>query len=91
MSKKECIQGFSDYIFWDVDRSSIDLFFLLKHHSLQELLDLYLQKYPDGSLFIALKSLSYFEDAEADPMPLMFEETDWADVKATIREAIASL
>ncbi len=24
MSKKECIEGFSDYIFWDVDRSSID-------------------------------------------------------------------
>ena len=24
MSKKECIQGFSDYIFWDVDRYSID-------------------------------------------------------------------
>ncbi|MBR1720636.1 MAG: hypothetical protein IJ726_09580, partial [Phocaeicola sp.] len=24
MSKKECIQGFSDYIFWDVDRQSID-------------------------------------------------------------------
>ena len=24
MSKKECIQGFSDYIFWDVDRHSID-------------------------------------------------------------------
>lgn len=25
MSAKECIQGFSDYIFWDVDRDSIDL------------------------------------------------------------------
>ncbi len=25
MSKQECIQGFSDYIFWDVDRASIDL------------------------------------------------------------------
>lgn len=25
MSKQECIQGFSDYIFWDVDRNSIDL------------------------------------------------------------------
>lgn len=25
MLKEECIQGFSDYIFWDVDRSSIDL------------------------------------------------------------------
>ena len=25
MSKQECIQGFSDYIFWDVDRGSVDL------------------------------------------------------------------
>ena len=25
MSKQECIQGFSNYIFWDVDRASIDL------------------------------------------------------------------
>ena len=25
MSKKECIQDFSDYIFWDVDRASIDM------------------------------------------------------------------
>ena len=69
----------------------IDLYFLLKKYSLQELLDLYLQKYPDGSLFIAIKSLSYFEDAEADPMPLMFEEANWADVKARIREVIALL
>ena len=25
MSKQECIRGFSDYIFWDVERNSIDL------------------------------------------------------------------
>ncbi|MCR5560515.1 MAG: hypothetical protein K6F58_01705 [Bacteroidales bacterium] len=25
MSRQECIQGFSDYIFWDVDRNAIDL------------------------------------------------------------------
>ena len=25
MSKEECIRGFSDYIFWDADRDSIDL------------------------------------------------------------------
>lgn len=25
MSSQECIRGFSDYIFWDVDRSSVDL------------------------------------------------------------------
>ena len=52
---------------------------------------MYMQKYPDGSLFIALKSLAYFEDAEADPMPFMFGNTDWGVVKANIREAIAGV
>ena len=68
----------------------IDLYFLLRQYSLQEILQLYLQKYPDGSLFIALKSLSYFEDAEPDPMPVMFEKVNWEDVKARIKQAVAS-
>ena len=25
MSKKECIEGFSDYIFWDVDKGTVSL------------------------------------------------------------------
>ena len=45
----------------------------------------------DGSLFIAIKSLSYFEDAEADPMPVMFEELSWPDVKALIGESISTI
>ena len=69
----------------------IDLYFLLRHFSLQDILDLYMQKYPDGSLFIAMKSLSYFEDAEPEPMPLMFEEVAWETVKNSIRNAIAGL
>ena len=68
----------------------IDLYFLLRQYSLQEILQLYLQKYPDGSLFIALKSLSFFEDAEPDPMPVMFEKVKWEDVKARIKQAVAS-
>ena len=56
-----------------------------------EFLELYMQKYPDGSLFIAMKSLSYFEDAESDPMPFMFEETNWDGVKTRIREAVIGL
>ena len=68
----------------------IDIYFLLRQYSLQEILQLYLQKYPDGSLFIALKSLSYFEDAEPDPMPVMFEKVNWEDVKARIKQAVAS-
>ena len=69
----------------------IDIDMLLRSFSLQELLELYMQKYPDGSLFIAMKSLAYFEDAESDPMPFMFEETDWEDVKTRIREAVIGL
>ena len=68
----------------------IDLYFLLQHFSLHEILDFYMQKYPDGSMFIAMKSLSYFEDAEADPMPVMFDDVSWEDVKVFIRQAIVS-
>lgn len=69
----------------------IDMNRLLQLFSLKEILDMYMQKYTDGSLFIALKSLAYFEDAEADPMPFMFDDTDWSIVKANIREAIAGI
>lgn len=69
----------------------IDLFFLLRRFTLQEMLDMYIQKYPEGSLFIAMKSLSYFEDAESDPMPVMLSPADWNTVKAKIRKAIAKL
>ena len=30
---------------------------------------------------IALKSLSYFDDAEKDPMPYMFSQMDWDSCK----------
>lgn len=69
----------------------IDMNRLLQIFSLKEILDMYMQKYPDGSLFLAIKSLSYFEDAESDPMPFMFDDTDWGVVKANIREAIAGV
>lgn len=69
----------------------IDLFFLLRRFTLQEMLDMYIQKYPEGSLFIAMKSLSYFEDAESDPMPVMLSPADWNTVKAKIRKTIAKL
>ena len=62
----------------------IDLHFLLKEMSLNQILDLYDKKYPDGSRFIAIKSLTYFEDAESDPMPYMFNDVTWDDVKGSI-------
>jgi len=64
----------------------IDIYFLLKQMSLQEMLENYLQKYDDGSLFLVLKSLVYFEDAEQDEMPFMLIPVEWADLKANIQE-----
>ena len=50
----------------------IDIAFLLHHFSLEEILHFYAAKYNDSSVFMAMKSLAYFDDAEADPMPDMF-------------------
>lgn len=69
----------------------IDLFFLLQRFSLEDILDFYVKKYPDGSLFMALKSLSYFDDAEGDPMPIMLEPVSWEQVKEAIGEEIRRL
>jgi Nucleotidyl transferase AbiEii toxin, Type IV TA system len=62
----------------------IDLYFLLQRYTLDEMLHLYEKKFNDGSIFLVLKSLSYFEDAESDPMPKMFEEINWNSVKGKI-------
>ena len=69
----------------------IDLHFLLKEMSLNQILDLYDKKYPDGSRFIAIKSLTYFEDAESDPMPYMFNDVTWDDVKGSIITEVQKL
>jgi len=66
----------------------IDLFFLLKEFSLGELLEFYNEKYHDGSIFIVLRSLVYFEDADSDLMPNMMEDISWAMVKESIINAV---
>ena len=55
----------------------IDLYFLLQHYSLRALLDFYAKKYPEYSIFRALMSLTYFEDAENQLMPKMFVDVVW--------------
>jgi predicted nucleotidyltransferase component of viral defense system len=62
----------------------IDLYFLLKFFSLDEIVGFYLEKYHDGSEFLVRKSLTYFEDADKDEMPLMLTEVSWKEIKDTI-------
>jgi len=63
----------------------VDLYFLLKEFSLKQILNFYKTKYNDASEYLAVKSLSYFEDAEQD-LPLdMLIETPWKQVKEHIK------
>ena len=62
----------------------IDLYFLLQSYSLDEMLNLYSQKYYDGSIFLVLKSLSYFDDADKDEIPSMLKIINWEKVKSFI-------
>ncbi|MBQ9215817.1 MAG: nucleotidyl transferase AbiEii/AbiGii toxin family protein [Prevotella sp.] len=66
----------------------VDMYFLLQHYSFDEIINLYLQKYTDGSEYRALLSMSYFADADTQPMPYMFQEVDWETIKTEIRHQV---
>ena len=63
----------------------VDLYFLLKEFSLKELRDFYSQKYNDGNIFMVLRSLNYFEDADKDDIQ-MIKNVSWEDIKNNITE-----
>ena len=68
----------------------VDIFFLLKKYSLSDMLKLYNKKFHDGSELMVLKSLSYFEDADRDVLPVMIEDIEWAHVKNDIKKKMQS-
>jgi len=67
----------------------IDLYYILQQFDLAQLMSFYGQKFRDGSSFLVLKSLVYFEDADLEAMPRMFEDLSWEEVKITIQKAHA--
>ncbi len=68
----------------------IDIFFLLKRYTLEELVVFFEKKYEEinyNKLHI-LKSLVYFADADNEPMPIMIQQIDWETIKKDIRKKI---
>jgi hypothetical protein len=49
----------------------------------------YLQKYTDGSEYRALLSMTYFADADPQPMPYMFQQVEWEKIKEEIKQQVA--
>ena len=66
----------------------VDLARLLDEHSLGEMLEWYQKKYPEANPALALRSLSYFVDAETMPMPRMIIPFDWNCAKEKIQAAV---
>lgn len=66
----------------------VDVYLLLQHYSLAQILDFYKQKYPEHSEFRALLSLTYFDDAETQPMPKMLIKDTWEQMKSSIAAAV---
>lgn len=66
-------------------RDFIDIFFLAKEYTMEQIFDFYNQKYSclDAHLISLIKSLNYFEDAEhEDWEPNLLIKVDWSEVKA---------
>jgi hypothetical protein len=64
-------------------RDFIDLYVCAQRYGLKDILGLFDRKYAkvDFSALHILKSLTFFEDAEKDPMPHMLETIEWESVK----------
>jgi len=61
-----------------------DIYELLEHYSLNDLVEFYKRKYPNFNPIIILKSLQYFNDAENTPAPITLNELEWDEVKEKI-------
>ena len=69
-----------------------DLYFLLKQYSMNELLALYNEKYKHATIFHVIKSINYFEEAEAEPDPIVVnKKVTWMKVKKTLTEEVMKL
>jgi hypothetical protein len=69
-----------------------DLYFLLQHFSMSELLEIYQNKFQHTTLLHVLRSILYFNDAEIDDDPVVFDKkATWPLVKKTIEIAVKNL
>lgn len=68
----------------------VDMYFLIQRYGLGQVMQFYKTKYPEYSEYRAMLSLTYFEDAEQNPMPEMFVDVSWEEIKRCVLEAVES-
>ena len=57
----------------------------LKHRPLPEMFELYREKYRIEDVGHLIFALAYFDDADRERTPIMLWDTDWREIKRTIR------
>ena len=68
-----------------------DIYFLLRQHSFAQLCNWYIEKFKTNNLFMLLKSITYFDDAELSETPvLLAADVSWETVKRTILLEVAT-
>jgi hypothetical protein len=69
----------------------IDIYFLLEHYSIKDILSFFEAKYQGTNPVIALKAVSYFDDIDEsiDP-PKLLQQLTLKKIKARIEEAVVS-
>ena len=66
-----------------------DLYELLRHFSLQQIMDWHKAKYPGQMLAISIpNAITYFEDAEDSETPVSFKRQTWEEVKNGIKKVV---
>lgn len=68
-----------------------DVAALLDHFPLEAMIRLYEAKYRPASLMMVIRSLAWFDDADAEPDPISLCDTSWAVVVQKVSTAIRSL
>ncbi|MEI7421635.1 MAG: nucleotidyl transferase AbiEii/AbiGii toxin family protein [Prolixibacteraceae bacterium] len=67
-----------------------DIYELLQHYSLQQMMDWHKQKFPSQMLAISIPhAITYFVDAEDSETPVSFKNQTWESVKIGIRKAVS--
>ncbi|MBP6965615.1 MAG: nucleotidyl transferase AbiEii/AbiGii toxin family protein [Armatimonadetes bacterium] len=63
----------------------------LEHKPIEELLALYRRKYSVDDIGHVLVGLTYFDDADEEPEPMMLRDLSWEEIKRQLRRWIRAL
>lgn len=69
----------------------IDLHQLLHHFTIEDMLRFYGKKYNEASVFLAIKCLHYFEDADLQADPIIHSGLTWNQIKNDIKIELKKL